>query len=399
MIPAGADRLPRDVAVLAVIAFFVMLGFGVVIPVLPVYVRSFGVGYIEVGAVVSAFALMRLLASPGAGWLLTRGGERTILAVGIGVVAISSGLVGLAQNFEQVLVLRAVGGIGSAMFTIAAMSLLLRTTPAHLRGRAMSLYQGGFLIGGMAGPALGGVLAVISLQAPFFFYAAMLAVAGVVGLLLLHAPDAGSALPTKVAPMPLREAFGDVRFVAACVANLAQGWASMGVRSAFVPALVVEVLFQEELWTGVAFAIAAVAQTLTLVPAGRLVDTVGRRPILVGSYALAAVSMAIIPFSPNLIVLIIALCLYAVAAAFMGTAPAATVGDVTAGRTGQPVAVFSAFSDVGAIIGPLIAGYLADTVSLTAAFASAVVILALSAVISAAIRPRKVNLGSNSVNT
>ena len=54
-------RLSRDVVVLGVIAFFVMVGFGVVVPVLPVYVRSFGVGNAEVGAVVSAFALLRFV--------------------------------------------------------------------------------------------------------------------------------------------------------------------------------------------------------------------------------------------------------------------------------------------------------------------------------------------------
>src|SRR5690606_39252435 len=156
------------------------------IPVLPVYVRSFGVGYVEVGAVVSAFALMRLVASPFCGWLINRGGERSILAIGIGIVAVSSGLVGLAADYPQVLVLRGAGGIGSAMFSISAMTLLLGSTPAHLRGRAMGFFQGGFLIGGMAGPALGGLLAVVSLQAPFFFYAGTLVIAGLIGLFLLQ---------------------------------------------------------------------------------------------------------------------------------------------------------------------------------------------------------------------
>ena len=54
-------RLTRDVYVLGVIAFFVMVGFGVVVPVLPVYARSFGVDHALVGAVLSAFALMRLV--------------------------------------------------------------------------------------------------------------------------------------------------------------------------------------------------------------------------------------------------------------------------------------------------------------------------------------------------
>lgn len=366
--------------VLGVIAFFVMVGFGVVIPVLPVYVRSFGVGYAEVGAVVSAFALMRLVASPFCGWLINKGGERTILAIGIGIVAVSSGLVGVAADYPQLLILRGVGGIGSAMFTISATTLLLGSTPSRLRGRAMGFYQGGFLIGGMAGPAIGGLLAVISLQAPFFFYAGTLTVAGLVGLFLLEPRKLAVDAATQPAPIPFWQVARDRRFIAACLANLAQGWSSFGVRSALVPVLVVEVLHHEPVWTGTAFAVAAVAQTLALGPAGQFVDTVGRRPAIIGAYALGAVSIMAIAFSPNIGVLIVLLCVYGVAAAFMGTAPAASVGDAAGARGGQPVAVFSAFSDAGAIAGPLLAGALVDAVSFPAAFATAAVLMLVASV-------------------
>ncbi len=380
MRPDASARLPRDVVVLGVLAFFVMLGFGVVIPVLPVYVRSFGVGYVEIGAVVSAFALMRLVASPFCGWLINRGGERTILAIGIGIVAVSSGLVGIASNYPQVLILRGVGGIGSAMFTISAMTLLLGSTPPHLRGRAMGFFQGGFLIGGMAGPALGGVLAVVSLQAPFFFYAGTLVIAGLVGLFLLEPRTLEVGGPEPSPPVPFWRVARDRRFIAACLANLAQGWSSFGVRSALIPVLVVEVLHHEPVWTGIAFAVAAVAQTLTLAPAGKFVDTVGRRPAIVGAYAVGGLAMLGIPFVANIWMLIALLCLYGVAAAFMGTAPAAAVGDAAGARGGQPVAVFSAFSDAGAIAGPLVAGALVDAVSFPAAFATAVVLMLLASV-------------------
>lgn len=373
--PDASERLPRDVLVLGVIAFFVMVGFGVVIPVLPVYVRSFGVGYVEVGAVVSAFALVRLIASAFCGWLINRGGERAILAIGIGIVAVSSGLVGIAETYPQVLILRGIGGVGSAMFSISAMTLLLGTTAPAIRGRAMGFYQGGFLIGGMAGPALGGLLAVISLQAPFFFYAGTLAVAGLVGLFMLQPKSRDVPSGPVADPLPFRLVARDSRFIAACLANLAQGWSSFGVRSALVPVLVVEILHRPPVWTGIAFAVAAVAQTIALAPAGRFVDKVGRRPAIVGAYAVGAVGMLAIPFAPTIWALIAVLSVYGVAAAFMGTAPAAAVGDAAGARGGQPVAVFSAFSDVGAIIGPLVAGVLVDTVSFPAAFGTAVVLM------------------------
>lgn len=378
---AARPRLSRETIVLGVIAFFVMVGFGVVIPVLPVFIRSFDVGYMEVGAVVSAFALARFVASPFVGKLIDWGGERTILAIGIGIVAVSSAMVGLAQSYLEVLILRGAGGIGSAMFSISAMSLLLGSTPPSRRGRAVGFYQGGFLIGGMAGPAIGGLLAVISLRAPFFFYAGTLVIAGVVGLLFLRPVSTAvrQEAGTDAALIPFRMVLRDERFRAACVANFASGWANLGVRSALIPILVVEMLHEKELWTGIAFAIAAVVQTITLGPAGRFVDTVGRKPAIIGSYALAAAVMLAIPFVGELWMLIVLLCVFGMAAAFMGTAPAASVGDAAGEKSGQPVAVFSAISDLGAIIGPLAAGALLDAFSYPAAFGSAVILLAIAA--------------------
>lgn len=374
------SRLSRETIVLGIIAFFVMIGFGVVIPVLPVFIRSFKVGYTEVGAVVAAFALARFIVSPFVGKLISWGGERTILAIGIGIVAVSSAMVGLAQTYPEVLILRGAGGIGSAMFSISAMSLLLGTTPPDRRGRAVGFYQGGFLIGGMAGPAIGGLLAVISLRAPFFFYAGTLLIAGVVGLLFLRpvskaVRDDGA---NAVVAIPFRVVLADERFRAACIANFASGWSSLGVRSALVPILVVELLHKEELWTGIAFAIAAAAQTLALGPAGTFVDKVGRKPAIIGSYAVAAAAMLAIPFAGNIVILIILLSIFGIAAAFMGTAPAASVGDAAGVKSGQPVAVFSAISDLGAIVGPLVAGALLDAFGYPAAFASAVILLAVA---------------------
>ncbi len=362
-----------------------MVGFGVVVPVLPVYAASFGVGYVAVGAVLSAFALMRLVASPFVGRMIDVAGERVVLSVGIGIVAVSSGLAGLAHDYVQLLLLRGVGGIGSAMFTISAMTLLLASTTPDRRARSIGFYQGGFLVGGMAGPALGGLLATVSLTAPFFFYAGTLAVAGVVGILLLSPPrrgDAAAAAAVAEPARPLADVLRDVRFRAACVASLAQGWSSLGVRSALVPVLVVEVLLQPTSWTGVLFAVAAVAQTLALAPASRFVDTVGRRPAVIGSFAVAAVSLAAVPFAPGLVTLGALLAVYGVATAFMGTAPAALVGDAAGARGGRPVAIFSMCSDVGAIAGPLVAGLLVDVASFEVAFGTAAALLAVSAIVA-----------------
>lgn len=374
--------LPRDVMVLGIIAFCVAVGFGVVVPVLPVFAKSFEVTNFMVAMVVSAFAFMRLLMSPFCGRIADWIGERTTLAVGIFIVAISSAVAGLSTSYEMLLISRGVGGIGSAMFTVSAMTLLLKSAPIAMRGRAAGFFQSGFLIGGMAGPAIGGLLTAISLTAPFFFYALTLAVAGTVGILLLSKPTRGAVKPTTAEVRPMKTVAADPRYQAACVSNLAQGWNNMGVRSSLVPILVVESLHRGPAETGYAFAIAAVVQTVALAPVGRFVDSVGRKPAMIAGGLLGAAVMIAVPLVPNYWLLILALCLGGVAAAALGTAPAASVGDAAGAKGGTPVAIFSMFSDLGAIVGPLVAGFLADTVSMPVAFAVGAGLMALGALVS-----------------
>ena len=145
--PRGLRARPRRV--------LCRCGFGVLVPVLPVFARSFGVGNTEVGAVISAFALMRLISSPFCGWLIKIFSERIIMATGIFIVAISSGLAGISRSYPQLLELRGVG-VGSAMFTVSAFTLLLTSVEAGVRGRAAGFFQAGFLIGGITGPAVAG---------------------------------------------------------------------------------------------------------------------------------------------------------------------------------------------------------------------------------------------------
>ncbi len=205
----------------------VALGFGLVAPALPLFAREFGVGKAAAGAVVSAFALMRLAMAPFVGRLVNAFGERVMLATGIGVVAVSSALAGLAQSYWQLLVLRGIGGVGSIMFSVSAASLLIRVTPDHLRGRAQGVWAGSFLIGMIAGPAVG-TIATFSLRAPFFIYAGTLVVAGLLGLGALRHSELAAPKSSRTAPLALRAALRNRAYVAALAASFAGDFSLVG---------------------------------------------------------------------------------------------------------------------------------------------------------------------------
>jgi MFS family permease len=397
--------LPREVAVLAAVAVAVAVGFGVVATALPEFARSFGVGKFWAGAVISAFALMRFVSALGGGRLVDSFGERIILASGIGIVAVSTGLAGLSQSYSQLLILRGLGGIGSAMFTVAATALLLRVVDAGNRGRASGLFQAGFLLGALLGPLLGGFLTEVSLRLPFYVYAVSLIAAASIGFMFLRSaedipphvePAAGTEATTDSEPAEpaepvaqdepesttLTEAWGNPAYRGAVMVNLANGWAFFGVRISLVPLFVTEEMGLRPLWIGIGFLCASVAQAGFLLSAGKFVDRRGRRPAMISGSLLAAAAFAAIAVNESRLTYLLAMTATGVGAAFVGTAPGAVVGDIMHGRGGRVVAVFQMSADAGAILGPLAAGLLADRVSFSAAFALCSVILLAAMVLS-----------------
>jgi MFS family permease len=389
--PASLRGLPRETFVLALVAFCVALGFGIVVPAVPLFALQFGVGPTAAGAVVSAFALMRLLSGIGGGRLVDRAGERVALIVGIVVVAVSSLFAGLAVNYPQLLVFRAIGGIGSAIFTIASTSLLLRVASAAQRGQTQSVYRGGFLLGGIIGPAFGGAVIGISLRAPFFLYTGTLALAALVAITMLpRAPvreqpaqvslgvAEESAAPEVVVPAPrttLKTALSKPAYQAALAGNFAVGFSVLGVRSTVVPLLVVQKLDLAPGWIGAAFVVAALVQGVLLLPAGKAVDEIGRRPMLIAGGFLTAASLVVLAIVTGPVTLLLAMGLFAIGAAVMGVAPAAILGDVLEGKGGTAVAVWQMASDLGSVIGPVAAGLLIDHGSFgTSLVVSAVVV-------------------------
>ena len=377
---------------LAAVALAVAVGFGVVAPAIPEFARSFGVGKTAAGAVISAFALMRFVFALAGGRLVDSFGERVILSTGIFIVAASTGLAGLSQSYTQLLVLRGIGGIGSAMFTIAATALLFRVVGSTSRGRATGLFQTGFLIGGLLGPLVGGFLTDYSLRLPFFVYAISLLVAGAIGAVFLsgtrtrRAEDGGPTVEEDgepVASTSVREAWAHPAYRAAVATNFAVGWSFFGVRMSLIPLFVTEAMGQRPIWTGVGFLLTSVAQAVFLLVAGRYVDRAGRRPAMIIGTVVAAAALLAMALSTSLWVYLVAMTATGLGGAFVGTAPGAVVGDVMHGRGGRVVAVFQMASDLGAILGPIVAGLLADQVSFGAALAACSVVLVAATIMSA----------------
>jgi MFS family permease len=384
--------LPREVAVLSSVAFCVALGFGIVGPAIPIFADEFGVTAFWASAVISVFAFMRLLGALPAGWLVDRVGERITLATGLTIVAVSSAVAGLSTTYTQLLVLRGIGGLGSAMFTVSALALLIRVAAPEQRGRSAAAFQGGFLLGGIMGPAVGGLVLGISIRAPFFVYAVTLGAAVVVVITMLAKTQLGEKSDTgKVEdePVPgwqlLKRALRNRGYVTALAVNLGNGFTAFGLRSAIVPLFVVNGLGLDKVWAGYGAFASALTQGPLLGPAGRMTDTKGRRIALMFGIGLSAAGFVALAVTGATWAYMVAMAILGAGSAFLGAAPAAVVGDVTEGRREGPVvATFQMMSDVGAVAGPLIAGLIVDrTGSFEAAFFVGACVLLVTFVLAA----------------
>lgn len=366
--------LPNEVAVLSLIAFFVAIGFGIVAPAIPVFARSFGVSALAASSVVSVFALMRFASAPLAGFWVNRFGERIILTVGLLLVSVSSFFAGLADNFNNLIILRGIGGLGSTMFTVSAFSLLLRIVAPEKRGRAAAAFQGGFLVGGLAGPAVGGIVIAISLRAPFFVYSFTLLLAAAASAFFLKSHDKENMevkerSKISASLLAFTAALKNKAYTAALSVNLATGFVSFGIRSSIIPLFVVEQLKSSPSLIMFGFLATSITQAIFLSYAGKSTDIKGRRPSMIWGTFILFISIIILVAFETPLGYLISMAIAGVGAAFMGAAPAAVIGDVTGGKKSGPVvAAFQMTSDFGSIVGPIVAGALVDSLGFGWAF-------------------------------
>lgn len=374
-------RLPREVWALVGANAVVALGYGVVAPVLPQLARHFGVSIAAATFVITAFAVMRLLAAPPTGLMVQRLGERRIYVAGLLIVALSTAACAFADTYWQLLTFRALGGIGSTMFFVSALGLMIRMSPADARGRVAGLFSGAFLVGSVAGPVVGSLTAGFGLSAPFVIYGALLLVAASVVLVSLrNSPLAGPASADGPS-VTVREALRHRAYRAALLSNFATGWSLFGLRFALVPLFVAEGLKHSPGVAGLALTAFAIGNVIAVLPSGRLSDRIGRKPLLVVGLALAGVSTALLGLAPSLPVFLAEAVLAGAASGVFNSPQQAAVADIIgSARGGTAIATFQMMSDFGSIVGSLGVGVIAQQLSFSWSFGLSGAILVIAAI-------------------
>jgi MFS transporter, DHA1 family, multidrug resistance protein len=375
------------VRVAFLIMFVIMVGFGIVAPILPLYARSFGVSYEAASLMISAFAFARLVVDPIAGPLVDRWGERRVSMAGVAIVGVSAFLTGLAPTFAFAVIMRGLGGAGSSLLFAAVYSYLLKVVPSERMGRTFSLLYGSVNVGIIAGGPIGGVVAhAAGLSAPLFTYSALCLVGAVLYLRYMeeppprriggeHAdgavigPEDGVSRGVRATVAEIRRLLHSPAFPLVLALNFAFFWVVAGGYDTMVPLFAREVVGLSTVGVGAIFAATVLAELMVLYPAGSAADRVGRKPALIAALAGLAVFMAAIGWTTSPW----ALGLVAGSVGFfsggLAPLPAAMLSDVVPGGSGTSVGVFRFAGDLGFVLGPIVGGVVANAAGFRWAFA------------------------------
>jgi DHA1 family tetracycline resistance protein-like MFS transporter len=165
--PGGKARL-----ILFATVFFDLLGFGIVIPFLPMYAARLGVGAGAIGLLLSAYSIMQFVFAPILGRFSDRIGRRPIIMLGLLGSSLSYLIYGFTDSFAGLLISRAVHGACAATIS-TAQAYVADTTEESKRAHAMGMIGAAFGLGFVLGPAVGGLLGAVSLRTPVLFAAAL----------------------------------------------------------------------------------------------------------------------------------------------------------------------------------------------------------------------------------
>src|SRR6202035_1940275 len=166
------------------IVFIDLIGFGMIIPILPLYAQRFQATEWQIGLLLASYSFMQFLASPILGWFSDRYGRKPVLLCSLIGSATGYILMADATSLTMLFLARMLAGVAGASVGTAS-AYIADITPPENRSRRIGLIGAAFGVGFILGPAIGGLLSLVSPVAPFWFAAAVALANGlaVIGLL------------------------------------------------------------------------------------------------------------------------------------------------------------------------------------------------------------------------
>lgn len=378
-------------AILFVTVFLDLLGFGMVLPLLPYYAVRFGADAFMVGALLAIYSLAQLVFSPLWGGLSDRVGRRPVLIASLFASSLSQLAFGLAGTLAMLFGARLLAGVSSATIGVAQAYIADSTTPEN-RAKGMGIIGAAFGLGFVFGPALGGLLAPFGHGVPAFAAAGLALLNGLLAFALL--PESLSA---ERRGERVERGFSPARLMrAAAIAGMPPLMAiyflsifAFATMEATFPLLTLDLFKFTEAQNGWMFAyIGVLIVILQGGLVGRLAKRFGEKRLVIAGSLMLAVGLAGLPFSTSVPLMMLVLVPLAAGNGLANPSLTALIS-LTASRDaqGQTLGVAQSLASLGRVLGPLWGGFAFQAFGPKASYVLAGGIMLVMALGGLAIRP------------
>jgi len=338
----------------------ISLGTGITMPVLPLYARSLGASYIEVGFLGTSYSLVYIMLAAPSGWLSDKIGRKVIIAVSTSLCGVAAALYLSTSNVASMFLIRAIEGAAWSSFWPALEALVTEASGELLAGKVMGICSASYGIGSMMGSFLGGfIMAFLGFQAAFLFYLFFSIMATLI-LVNVKVRNIQDNIKTQI--HELKKSSEKYNVAALLVAYIVSFSYNMllAVMLTLFP-VYVEDLKIEAFWIGVFLAALWLGRAIFFIYAGKLSDTLGRENVLIPTMACLSLASLMITASSNVALLFAASLLIGSGLGASFPVTIALISDVTPShRKGVMMGLFETFCGIGTFTGSTIGGLIAE---------------------------------------
>ncbi|MDR6723717.1 DHA1 family multidrug resistance protein-like MFS transporter [Paenibacillus amylolyticus] len=361
--------LPKSVRfpllILMLNLFIALLGQGMLIPILPEYLKLFHAGGTVAGFLVAAFGAAQFLFSPLGGQWADRFGRKKLIIAGMFLSVVSDIIFALSTSLPLLYIARFIGGISLGLMVPANLAYVADITTPETRAKGMGYFGAAMNLGMVLGPGLGGFIAEMGIRMPYFFAAGLGLVAGMLTLLL---PE---TLPPEKRTLPQTKKKGNhlgkhiwssfqVPYFKYLLLLLVMTFGLMSYETVFS-------LFAEQKY---GFDAATISIIITM---GAIIGIVvqiwlldwsvrriGEIKLIRLSLIMAPIALLLMLIKVNLVYLLFASALFFAFNAFLRPSVSTLISKNAGDRQGYASGLNTTYSSLGTVFGPLVAGLLFD---------------------------------------
>lgn len=351
--------------------FILSFGKGMLIPILPLFAKSFATSYGVIGLILAAEGIGTLVGDLPAGIFLRKVGRKSVMILGVCCITISVLALFWVNSISGVLFWRLVSGFGSALWNISRFVHIAEFASPFQRGRAIAAFGGISRIGTFAGPAFGGIIGTwYSLRTPFLIYAGLTTLTILTSVLFVEKNKLTKADISHSNHKGFLTSILRTHYRQLAIAGSGQLFAQMvrTGRHIVIPLYATEIIGLDLKSIGWILSTSSFIDMALFYPAGLIMDHLGRKYASVPSFVLQAIGLGLIPFTGSFPALLLASSVVGLGNG-LGSGSMMTLGADLAPKDsmGEFIGIWRFIGDSGNMGGPIVIGNIADILSLSEA--------------------------------